>query len=560
MTVLRPYQQESIDGLFEWWADKPGNALLVLPTGTGKSVVLAEVSRLCLGWDGTRVLIVTHVQELVEQNYLELIRLWPQAPAGINAAGLNRRDTKADITFCSIQSVWKHATKFQKIDIVMVDEAHLIPVKNQTMYRRFLDDLWVMNPYMKVVGFTATPFRLGSGRLDEGEGALFSGIAYEYPIREAIDEGYLCSLTTKHTTAQFDLSDVKVVGGEYVAGQLEAAVDRAELNQIVVDEVIARAGNRKSWLFFCSGVDHAQHISEILNERGISCAVIHAETPKQDRKNIIREFKAGKLQAIASMNVITTGFNAPSVDLIAMLRPTKSAGLYIQMAGRGTRPLYAPGMPLDSVEQRLAAIEASVKPDCLVLDFAGNIERFGPIDQINVRKPKKGDPGEAPTKTCPECEEVVLAAARQCPCCGYGFPEPQPKFQQRPTAAPILSTNVPEWVPVKDVFFQPHTKAGKPTSMKVTYQCGFQEHREWICFEHEGFARGKAAQWWRKLKGQDPVPDTVADAIRRTNELDWPGEILVKPDGQYTSVVGLRGVLTSGPVRDLYATDEGIPF
>ncbi len=538
MTELRHYQNSSIDALFAFWEQTPGNPLLVLPTGTGKSVVLSEVCRTVLGWAGTRVLVVTHVQELVEQNYLELIRMWPQAPAGINSAGLGRRDFKTDITFCSIQSVWRHAERFQKIDIVIVDEAHLIPRDGNTMYQSFLRDLLKINPYMKVVGLTATPFRLDSGRLDQGEGALFDGIAYDYPIRDAIAEKFLAPLVTKATSTLLDVSGVKMQGGDFKAGELEAAVDKAELNVRIVEETIARAGGRRSWLFFCAGVEHSFHIRELLIERGVSCEVIHAGTPKEDRRRWIADFKAGRLTALAAMNVLTTGFNAPAVDLIAMIRPTKSPGLYIQMAGRGTRT--APG-----------------KADCLVLDFAGNILRHGPIDDIRVKdKGEKGE-GEAPVKECPGCGSYVLAAARVCHECGHEFPEPKPKYQATPAAAPILSgapATVSEFVAVQafDVFR--HEKPGKTPSMKVVYRTKMQSFPEWVCFEHVGFARQKAEKWWRQHGGKAPIPGSVSEAIDRSGELIAPAEILVRPRGEFYDVVSRRGVL------DLSPGGEGLPF
>lgn len=559
MTQLRYYQTEAVNAVFHFWSEHPGNPLLVLPTGTGKSIVLAEVCRTALGWPGTKLLVVTHVRELVEQNFTQMVRLWPEAPAGINSAGLGRRDTRTDITFCSIQSVWRHADRFQKVDIVIVDEAHLIPRDAQTMYGRFLSDLWIINPYMKVVGLTATPFRLDSGRLDRGEGNMFDGIAYDYPIREAIDQGYLVPLVTRATTTALDVSGVKLQGGEFKAGDLEAAVDKEELNRAIVEETIARAGDRRSWLFFASGVDHAYHLRDLLVDRGVTCEVIHAATPSEERKAILQAFKAGKIRALASMNVLTTGFDAPGVDLIAMARPTKSAGLYIQMAGRGTRPVYGPGHDMTTAAGRLAAIAAG-KANCLVLDFAGNIQRHGPIDMIDVKEKVKGE-GEAPVKVCPECEMYVLAAARECPECGFLFPEPKPKYQALPTQAPILSQAPgalapPEWAVVTDIRVARHEKPGKITSMRVTYVTRGQNFNEWVCFEHTGFARQKAEKWWRTYHGKAPIPGNVQEALVRTEagELQWPAEILVRPRGEFHDVVGRRGVL------DLRPGGEGVPF
>ena len=199
--------------------------------------------------------------------------------------------------------------------------------------------------------------------LHEGERRLFTDIAYEVSIRDLIDHGYLCPLISKMTNLTLDVGGVGSRGGEFIAGQLQAAVDRESITRAAIDEILAYGEGRRSWLLFCSGVEHATHVALALRDRGVSCATIFGDTPSAERDRIIAAFKRGEIRALASMGVLTTGFNAPAVDLIAMLRPTKSTGLYVQMAGRGTR--LAPG-----------------KENCLVLDFAGNVARHGPIDAV----------------------------------------------------------------------------------------------------------------------------------------------------------------------------------
>lgn len=522
---LRPYQSESIEAVFEFWNENAGNCLIDLPTGTGKSVVVAETCRRCLAWPGTKILVVTHVRELVRQNYDELMGLWPDAPAGINSAGLGRRETSAAITFCSIQSVYKQAHKFDRVDIILIDEAHLIPRKDSTTYRRFLRDLRTINPYIKVVGLTATPYRLDSGRLDQGDDRMFDAIAYSYNIRDAISAGYLSPLITKDTDLHLDTSGVGTRGGEFIPSELQSAVDTEAANNAAVKEAIEYGRDRASWLFFCSGVEHARNIRDTIRRHGYSCETIDAKTPKVERDDIIARFKRGEIRALASMNVLTTGFNATGVDLIALLRPTKSAGLYVQMIGRGTR--LHPG-----------------KKNCIILDFAGNIARFGPVDTIGVDNKRKGDePGEAPIKTCPECASVVHAAIRECPDCGFEFPKNEVKVEQTASALPILSTQQkPTWLRVDGITYSIHRKLGAPNSLKVSYRCGLATYMEWVCLEHEGFARTKAQNWWLRRSGNQPVPDRIEGAISRTGELTEPAEILVRQNGKYHEVSAIRGL------------------
>jgi DNA repair protein RadD len=532
---LRPYQKEAIDSTFRYFADNDGNPLIVLPTGTGKSVVIAEFCRQTLtDWPDTKILVVTHVRELIKQNHDELKTLWPEAPAGINSAGLKKRDYEPPIVFCGIQSVHKKASKFVKVDLVLIDEVHLVPRKTNTMYQRFLSNLKIMNPHMRVIGLTATPYRLDSGLLHAGKEALFDAVSYEAELKDMVDQGYLTRLMSKQPKTRLDVSSVSIRGGEFVAGELERAVDRTDVNESVVREIVVLGAERKSWLIFCAGVKHATHIAEIVRRYGVSCETIFGDTPSAERDRIVRDFKAGKIRALASMGVLTTGFNAPIVDLLAILRPTESTGLYIQIMGRGMR--NSPG-----------------KEDCLVLDFAGNIARHGPVDRVNPKKPRQSDgEGVAPTKTCPKCQSIVFAGTSECPDCGYRWPPTPIAIDQTATTLPVMSMNAPsEWFKVNSVSYRLHKKAGSPDSMRVEYRCGIALHSEWVCFDHKGYPHDKALRWWqRRMTGPGILPKSTADAIEKSESLRKPAEIKVRKNGKYTEIVEFRfmsDVQSGGP-------------
>jgi DNA repair protein RadD len=532
---LRPYQKEAIDSTFRYFADNDGNPLIVLPTGTGKSVVIAEFCRQTLkDWPDTKILVVTHVRELIKQNHDELKTLWPEAPAGINSAGLKKRDYDPSIVFCGIQSVHKKASKFVKVDLVLIDEVHLVPRKTNTMYQRFLSNLKIMNPHMRVIGLTATPYRLDSGLLHTGKEALFDAVSYEAELKDMVDQGYLTRLMSKQPKTRLDVSSVSIRGGEFVAGELERAVDRTDVNESVVREIVVLGAERKSWLIFCAGVKHATHIAEIVRRYGVSCETIFGDTPSAERDRIVSDFKAGKIRALASMGVLTTGFNAPIVDLLAVLRPTESTGLYIQIMGRGMR--NSPG-----------------KEDCLVLDFAGNIARHGPVDRVNPKKPRQSDgEGVAPTKTCPKCQSIVFAGTSECPDCGYRWPPTPIAIDQTATTLPVMSMNAPsEWFKVNSVSYRLHKKAGSPDSMRVEYRCGIALHSEWVCFDHKGYPHDKALRWWqRRMTGPGILPKSTADAIEKSESLRKPTEIKVRKNGKYTEIVEFRfmsDVQSGGP-------------
>jgi DNA repair protein RadD len=524
---LRTYQRAAIDGLYQFWSDTPGNPLVVVPTGGGKSLIMAAFIREVLeAAPGERILIVTHVRELIRQNFQELLTVWPQAPAGIYSAGLNMRQLHSQVLFGGIQSLHRKAYDVQHVDLVLVDEAHLIPRNADTMYRRFIGELIQINPALKVVGLTATPFRLDSGRLDSGDGAMFDGIAYDVPLRELIDEGYLCKLTTRRTETYLDTSGVAKRGGEFVPGALEAKLDDHAVTKAAVKEIVAAGKDRRQWLVFGSGLSHCRHIAEEIEGHGYRAACIFGETPKAERDSLIAAYKAGEIRALVNMNVLTTGFNVPGVDLLAMMRPTMSAGLYVQMVGRGTR--VAPG-----------------KPDCLILDFARNIERHGPVDDPTIREPGKGD-GEAPVKVCPECSAYVPIAVMECPDCGFEFPPPPPEAKLTKQAAmlPILSSPKPEWLPVSRVTYARHVKdPEKPPTLRVEYHCGITVYREWVTIEHRGgAARDRAFHWWRARAPAAAVPNTVVEALEHSRALAVPKEISVRkvPGSKFFEVVGAR--------------------
>lgn len=405
---LRYYQQNTMNALYGWFQQNPeGNPCLVLPTGAGKSVIIAEFVKSALqNYPETRVLMLTHVKELIEQNASKLRAMWPNAPMGIYSASLRSKDLSQPITFAGIQSIRNKAQQVGHIDLILIDECHLVGHKDEGGYRDFIADLTAINPNLRIIGLTATPYRLGHGLITD-KPALFDALIEPVDIEELIAKGYLATLRSKVTDILLEVDSVKKRGGEFVERDLQQAVDTEAYNAGIVDEVIELAGDRKAWLFFCAGVDHAQHIADCLTARGIAAACVTGKTSKLERERILSEFKLGKIKAVTNANVLTTGFDYPDIDLIAMLRPTLSPALYVQMAGRGLRP-------------------KSHTDHCLVLDFAGVVRTHGPITAVIPPKKKgKKEGGEAPVKVCDNCDELVHLSAKTCPACGFEFPPPE---------------------------------------------------------------------------------------------------------------------------------------
>jgi len=531
MFELRPYQQEALAALEKYWSRGGGNPLVSMATATGKGVVIAHMIRnISQHYPALQVLVVTHTLELVEQDVEYLLALWPDAPIGINSAGIGRRERDAPIIFAGVQSVWRNAARLGPRHLVLIDEAHLVPHDGDGMYRSLIAELCALVPPgdMRVAGFSATPFRLDSGRLDEGEGKIFDDVVFEYGIGQGIRDGWLSPLTSKATGTEINISGVGRRGGELIASELERAADDSAAVDAACDEIVARGVDRRSWLVFCCGVAHAHHVGDALRMRGISCRVVTGETPLPERADSIAAFKAGMVRCLVNVNVLTTGFDAPRVDLLAMLRPTLSTGLYVQMVGRGTR-------------------KADGKVNCLILDFAGNCRRHGPVDQVDIKVGGSNGAAVAPatvrTKTCPECAEINPLDAAAC-CCGYGWPKPKPaaKHATSADAVPIL-TGERVWLPVTHVSFHRHYKygdPGAPSSFRVDYLCGLSPYAEYVSFERQGYPRTCAERWWYALGGSAPVPVTVDEALQRQHELDPVVAIAVARNGRFWNVTDRR--------------------
>jgi len=537
----RPYQSEAINSIFSYFTTNQGNPIVALPTGTGKSIVIAEFLRQVYQYyPGQRIMMLTHVKELIQQNYEKLRAVWPLAPAGIYSAGLSRRDTHKPITFAGIGSVYKRAAEFGRQDLVIVDECHLIPHSGDGQYRTMIGALLEANPHLKVIGLTATPYRLGGGLLTDG--GLFNHVCYDgtgmEPFNEFFKEGYLLPPVPRKTTTELDSSSVRIQGGDFVQKDLQAAVDREEITRAAIDEVTRLASDRQSWLVFASGIEHAENINRELLSRGIVSAVVHSRMPKSQRDKAIQDSRDGKIRALVNNGVLTTGFDNPRIDCIVMLRPTNSPGLWVQMLGRGTRPIFQPGYDLATKDGRLASIQASPKQNCLVLDFAGNTARLGPINAPMIPRKKGTGGGTAPIKTCINCETLNHASARFCICCGEEFPRQVKIQEQASTSALVIHKKdlpVTKEYKVNHVTYKCHTKTGKPPSMQVTYHCGIRVFREWVCLEHGDLPTERAYRWWRR-RSSGAIPTTTAEALSMVSALQVPYAVEVVENRQYPEV------------------------
>lgn len=545
MKELRDYQKKCIKALYDYWqAPGSGNGILVLPTGSGKSLILSAIIKdICTQWPGTRVLVLSHTKELLQQDHDEILGHWPECPLGIFSAGIGRKELSSPVLVAGIQSIDKHVHKmYPPPEIVLIDEVHLVSTNDCTRYKKTLTTLKQMYPNLRVVGLSATPYRIDQGFLHHGENALFDQIVYDVSVQSLIDMGYLAPLVVKSSEVKIDVSSVKRSGGEFIQYELEAAAMKDDITKHAVNDMVERAKDRKKWLIFACGIKHGKEIEHALQEKGISCAFVTGETPKAERDEIIDIYKNGgsfeDIRALITVGVLTTGFNVPAIDMIAMMRPTESCGLYVQSAGRGMR--VHPG-----------------KTNCLVLDYAGNTLRHGPIDAVDPSRPPYTGEGSGipPAKECPDCHAIIHAAMKACPVCGHEFPASEIYIYNRPVEAPILKAQVePEEIEITFTEYSIHVKPGKPNSVRLTHSHGLGTVSEWIFPESN-------TQWgdfyYRKFCASmgmaKPYPATADEFIGRP-DLKMAKRIWVVKEGKYDRV---KNHEWGEPVK-VYADD--VPF
>lgn len=478
--MLRPYQRIGLDDLYQWFRSNPtGNPVVNACVGAGKSIMLAQLCHEAVtGFEGrARLLMITPSKELCEQNMHKLQHLAKDIRFGVISASLGRKDAihDKDVVIGTIGSLHKRGEKLGYFDLVLIDECHLVNRAETGMYRQLIKSLQAHNSNVRVVGWTGTPFRGNGIWLTEGKDRLFTDVAVHIGMTKLLQEGFLAPLVLAEPTTQISAETIKTSAGDYVIADLAALLDKEDLTAKIADEIIVHGANRNKWLVYCVTVDHATHMAEALKKRGVICALISAKTPKAEREQVVARFKAGLIKCIVNVAVLTTGFDVPELDMIALVRNTKSKVLYVQIAGRGMRT--APG-----------------KQDCLWLDFTDTTARLGAVNQVQGRsEPRtKREVMEAVQKTCPECGSASAPGKASCDMCGFVFPVPVPSFNSNVSDANILLMGKIV-LPVDELYCASaiSKKSGKPY-LSVRVRSGLQTYTKNLMLGHEGYA-GKSA-------------------------------------------------------------------
>jgi DNA repair protein RadD len=436
--------------------------------------------------------------------------------------------------------------------VIITGNCHSVSPDDETGYRQIISKLLEINPYLRVVGFTATDYRLGQGKLtDDDENRLFTDVCFDitklHSFNRLIAEGYLAPLVIpSQLKTQLDVSDVPITKGEFNQGKLQKAVDKQEITYAAIQEAMQYGYNRHCWLVFASGIDHCEHIAEMLQSFGIAASFVHSKISDDERDERLAEFKEGKLKAIVGFRILTTGFNHPPIDLIIDLYPTVSPVMHVQKNGRGTRTYNGNNANFPYVKQ-----------NCLVLDFSGNTKRIGPVNDPIIPKKKGKETGEAPIKICEAklengqiCGLYNHASARYCG--GKPYPTNEgcgAEFIFKTKLTKTAGSNVLirgdyaeaviESFDVTRVIYHKHQKTGGKPCIKISYYCGLQRHTEYVHPEAIGQVRTRFKSWWQQRHSSEP-PATVDEALIYSSQLRCPRKIHVRTDLQYHEIQGVE--------------------
>lgn len=506
MTVeWRPYQRQATNAAV--LALKAGKAaLLVLPTGSGKSLNAGDAARRAHE-AGLRTLIIAPSRELVAQDAAALTFVTGNTVMpSLACAGLGPVDVDGAVVIGTPQTLFRRIEPLGHIDLLIIDEAHRLGRKASGQIHTILAKLRLANPKLMLLGLTATPFRLDSGRLTEGNDRLFEVIAFAAEYLDLVADGYLAPLVgPRDAIERLDVAGLRIVGGDYAASDL-ARFDHDELTARIAAQIVEHGVDRKAWLVFAVSIKHAEHMAAALAGRAIDARLLTGRTSSTERKDLVADFKAGRVRCLVGCDVFSTGFDAPAVDLIAIVRPTCSPVWHVQSAGRGTR--LAPD-----------------KTDCLILDFAGNFSRLGPIDAPYIRakgERARSNDDAALTQHCPHCAAIIAAGAMTCPVCDTTL-----KTEEKPRRTDTLSTlaarhavitGLGQTLPVRGVAYTLHRKPGRPDSIRIGYRVDgyrFATVSEWLCCWHPGITGQQARQEWRRRLRQGAphqIPGDAAEA------------------------------------------------
>ena len=535
--ALRPYQVIALNQIHKD-LQTDNHVLLQAIMGAGKTVMVCRLINKYFFETNRNFLILAHKEELVQQFYntFKTKSDVPLHEIGIACSGIQaKKQIGRRIVIATRDTFIGQLDKYNYCSMLVVDECHAINMDDtSSTYYKIITDLQSKNEQLRILGITATPFRVSLGLCygDRNCGnVLFPKLNHHIKYEELKDQGYLMpleGLVAGNDSIQKDVDGVKR-NGEFVLDQLQDVMVKQVHLETAVEAINKHCKDFKHICIFCVGIEHAEKLSELL---GDECTVVHSKLSNIERSQNMDDWNSGRKRMIASINILVEGFDFPALDCLVMVRHTMSAGLYLQAVGRVIR-IY-PG-----------------KKRAFLLDLTDNTSRFGTdLDKVKVKIPKKvsDEALKKFEKECPECNCWMHVARIECPDCGYVYPPTEREVEIANKIPDLKSVNFepapPTVCTLYDIEFKRHKKKGKPDSLRVNYLDTNQYQpcmgSEWICLEHGGFAAQKAVEWWKKMtSGDGPVPKTVDEALDRIeDEFIYPEKVILQVDANgFTKVI-----------------------
>jgi DNA repair protein RadD len=527
MFKLRKYQAEALETVLAALQERP-YVLLQAATGAGKGILLAELSRLLVGsYPEMRIAIIAHRQELIEQAYEKLLNVWPEGfhHIGLACASVGKVDTKKAVTIGSIQTLDRRDIEVP-FDLLIIDECHHIPpIEAGGQYHNIINRNLENNPVLRVLGLTATPFRLNHGYIygtecRENKTNFFPQLDYSISMNTLIDLGYLTGWRAKKPVDISDrLAKAIIKNGEYDMQWLSGEMSQEIHIESALDAYQRYGESSKKVVVFAIDIKHANLLASTFASKGYKAKALHSLLPQGERKGILRDFEEGELRFLVNVGILTEGWDSPRVDMIMMCRPTKSPGLFVQMIGRGMRPFPE-------------------KFSLLILDLAENFNLHGDPGNPNIKIKNKVVPSEPLYKVCPYCKSIIALSARTCYSCMRDlFLE---KEKLRPELSPDLEevsyqglqdgrNKVYTWY-LEPYVSKKHNKMAR--LLLICFPDGNIYH--YLDFEGQGSTWGyfRARNLWRKytMFPQKSIPKEVDEAIYRFSELEAPEYVTIETD------------------------------
>jgi DNA repair protein RadD len=525
---LRPYQEEFLESTMRILGERP-YALVQAPTGSGKTVCFAALIRRYMeAYKDMRIGVVVHRQELVEQNRDKLLKVWPEGigKIGVACAGVGPVNVEKPVTIGSVQTMDRRdfAKPFR---LLIVDEVHHIPaIEDGGQYHALIKAHQSVNPALRVLGVTATPYRLGHGyiygdRCREGKTNLFPSLDFQITLNQLVEHGYLVPWRARQPVRLgLELDGIKLTGGEFNLEALSAVMSK-EIHIRTAVETYERYGeDRQNVLVFAVTINHAEALAKAFNLAGHKAAAVHSELARETRRGVLAAFEASQIKVLVNVGVLTEGWDSPKVDCILMCRPTKSPSLFVQMLGRGTRICEG-------------------KADVLILDLGENFNRHGDPSDPTIRIGKSAssidDLSDTPFKICPMCQALVPLAMKICPDCCHRFvseekseaknaPEMTELKQSVQNKFRVKGFKVETYVNYKEVEMAVLTIFLHDTNLTPRYYMSFADNA------NEYFKKKSIDLWYQLAGTQFPHPRDADEVCVRQFQIVLPQIVTVYKD------------------------------